>query len=553
MFAIPLVSVLPFSPLTIHYLLVSTPLSIVQTSDSTIYGITQSGGKNNAGTIFSYTSRNNVPNKLFDFKAATQGMYPIGNILLSADQKIIYGATSAGGTANSGTLFSYKISTNSLSQVFNFTDGAKQGRHPGGNIILVKIGTATYLMGMTNAGGAKDSGAIFRYDIINNADTVLWSFDGLAKDDKPTENNFLLGAPASPIFFCTDTASNNSPIFLDDTLKLMSTGGVSFQWTGPNGFSSTQQNPVISHITIANAGTYRVMVTNAVGCSAMDSTDVTIIQACCYNAGPGITISGNNIINTAPDQVVTLTGASNDTISGTYPNFTLHSAVYNAGVGISISGTTITNTAPGQAVTLTVTGNDTLSGSYPNFTLHSAVYNGANGISVSGTTITNTAPDQVVTLTGASNDTISGTYPNFTIHSTVYNGGNGIECIRRDNYQYRPRPGCNRLQELSNDTISGTYPNFTIHSTVYNGGNGISVSGGIITNTAPDQVVTLSGASGITVSGSYPNFVVGFKLPFFQHLNLPTNPINAPVTALPKGAFEVSSTVMDRPLWEPPI
>jgi hypothetical protein len=50
----------------------------------------------------------------------------------------------------------------------------------------------------------------------------------------------------------------------------------SYSWTGPNGFTSTAQNPVITGVSDAAAGTYTLTVTNAAGCSASTNVDVTI-------------------------------------------------------------------------------------------------------------------------------------------------------------------------------------------------------------------------------------------------------------------------------------
>lgn len=44
-----------------------------------------------------------------------------------------------------------------------------------------------------------------------------------------------------------------------------------------------------------------------------------------YTAGNGISITGNVIENTAPDQIVNITGQGATTITGTYPNFTISS------------------------------------------------------------------------------------------------------------------------------------------------------------------------------------------------------------------------------------
>ena len=78
------------------------------------------------------------------------------------------------------------------------------------------------------------------------------------------------------------TASNESPCEGEDvTLMTTVTGGsgtYSYQWTGPNGFSSTEANPLISDITAAQSGTYTVVVTDDVsGCVSKEkSIDVTV-------------------------------------------------------------------------------------------------------------------------------------------------------------------------------------------------------------------------------------------------------------------------------------
>ena len=72
-------------------------------------------------------------------------------------------------------------------------------------------------------------------------------------------------------------------------------------------------------------------------------------------------------------------------------------------------------------------------------------------------------------------------------------------------------------------TVTGTYPNFTISSTdtdtntTYTAGTGLSLVGTTFNNTAPDQTVTLTGASATTVTGTYPNFTI--SSPFFIDTN----------------------------------
>lgn len=60
--------------------------------------------------------------------------------------------------------------------------------------------------------------------------------------------------------------SSNSPLCKGDTLKLHAPAipGVSYTWSGPGGFTSASQNPVIAGITAAQAGTYSLIVSQGV-------------------------------------------------------------------------------------------------------------------------------------------------------------------------------------------------------------------------------------------------------------------------------------------------
>jgi len=60
----------------------------------------------------------------------------------------------------------------------------------------------------------------------------------------------------------SQSISTNSPLCTDNspTLELKATGGSTYAWTGPNGFSSNLQNPTISKATTSNAGTYTCVI-----------------------------------------------------------------------------------------------------------------------------------------------------------------------------------------------------------------------------------------------------------------------------------------------------
>ncbi|MCX7863001.1 MAG: putative metal-binding motif-containing protein [Bacteroidales bacterium] len=52
------------------------------------------------------------------------------------------------------------------------------------------------------------------------------------------------------------------------------------------------------------------------------------------------------------------------------------------------------------------------------------------------------------------------------------------------------------------------YANICGNAVSYTAGNGINIANGIISNTAPDQIIVINGQQGISVSGNYPNFTI---------------------------------------------
>lgn len=87
---------------------------------------------------------------------------------------------------------------------------------------------------------------------------------------------FTLSDPNPP---AKPTATNNSPICSGGTLELKTGAvtGASYNWSGPNGFISHVQNPVISNVTTAANGIYTVTVTVA-GCGSEGGTTNVIIN-----------------------------------------------------------------------------------------------------------------------------------------------------------------------------------------------------------------------------------------------------------------------------------
>ncbi len=177
-------------------------------------------------------------------------------------------------------------------------------------------------------------------------------------------------APAAP------TASSNGPICADSTLLLFASDtatGVTYHWTGPNGFTSTLQNPVITGATTAASGTYYVIVTvNTTGCSSAAGSVSVLVKPT-----PTLPVvstnspvcSGSDLAlhasSTPSGAIFTWTGPSSYTATGSDPVLlyadTLRSGVYTVVATLSgcpslpASVTATVNPIPPMPVTTDLT------------------------------------------------------------------------------------------------------------------------------------------------------------------------------------------------------
>lgn len=117
-----------------------------------------------------------------------------------------------------------------------------------------------------------------------------------------TGNNLCTGSTTTPGLAtatvtvescgCNISASNSGPICASETFNLNSTSliGASFSWSGPNGFSSTDQNPQNISPPLT-AGTYNYIVTaNLAGEICVDTTVLVVNAIPTISAGQDRTI-----------------------------------------------------------------------------------------------------------------------------------------------------------------------------------------------------------------------------------------------------------------------
>jgi uncharacterized repeat protein (TIGR03803 family) len=143
-------------------------------SDSTLYGITNYGGANNQGSIFSFSTKAGKPIPLHSFgNAQNDGIYPLGSPVLVGS--VLIGTTSQGGKYSKGIIFSVNTDGSSYTILHHFGDPqvANDGTTPGS--VLVRSGTT--LFGTTDSGGQYGFGTIYSISTDGKVYTPIYHFD----------------------------------------------------------------------------------------------------------------------------------------------------------------------------------------------------------------------------------------------------------------------------------------------------------------------------------------------------------------------------------------
>jgi hypothetical protein len=121
----------------------------------------------------------------------------------------------------------------------------------------------------------------------------------------------------------TPTAANNGTVCVGLPLQITASTitGATYSWTGPNGFTSTMQNPTVSSAaTTAMSGTYSVTA-SVNGCTSSTNTTTVIINT--IPATPSITQNGSDLVSSSItgnqwyDENGAINGATSDVFTPT--------------------------------------------------------------------------------------------------------------------------------------------------------------------------------------------------------------------------------------------
>ncbi|MGP8215816.1 MAG: choice-of-anchor tandem repeat GloVer-containing protein [Bacteroidia bacterium] len=195
---------------------------LVQASDSLLYGMTEYGGSDDEGVLFSFDSKTNKESVLVNF-TDNNGGYPLGN-LMQATNGLLYGMTQSGGTNEEGVVFSFDPATGKDSILVNLIDNI--GTYPYGGLIQASNGL---LYGMTNDGGLNYDGVIFSLNPGTKKYTAVYSFNDSTSGESPYGNlveasNGLLygmtnfgGKQGDGVLFSFDTKTNTEKPLMNFT------------------------------------------------------------------------------------------------------------------------------------------------------------------------------------------------------------------------------------------------------------------------------------------------------------------------------------------------
>jgi hypothetical protein len=191
---------------------------------------------------------------------------------MGADEFVGVNPNACTGTPTAGTISSVPVAIcGSGSAVLTLTGATfgpgiiyqwKEATAPGGPYTNVGTSQTTYTTGTITSN---------RYYIV---EATCSSGPSTA-----TTSEFTLVVNPIP----TASASNNGPACAGSTINLMGMTdiGTSFTWSGPGGYAVTDQNPVLSNVTAANAGVYTFTAT-ANGCASAPATTTVVVNPVFY-------------------------------------------------------------------------------------------------------------------------------------------------------------------------------------------------------------------------------------------------------------------------------
>jgi uncharacterized repeat protein (TIGR03803 family) len=263
--------------------------------DSMLYGLTEYGGPNYSGTILRFDPHTGKDTAVFNFNGSN-GANPEGSLTYDRYDSTFYGMTDGGGLDGYGVVFSYKPSTGVFNKMLDFL--GNNGQYPEGNIF---IGPDSMLYGVAyqNFSGGSiithgpplvigTSGLLFMLNPHTGYDSIMYYF-GNSTGINPEGTPVIIDV-ASKVKI---TGSTNATCFgvANGSITAMGHGGFKpYTYTWSSGNTGATATGLL-------AGTYTVTMKDASGYTTTASATITQpgpIMASISSSSPVSCYGGNN-------------------------------------------------------------------------------------------------------------------------------------------------------------------------------------------------------------------------------------------------------------------
>jgi uncharacterized repeat protein (TIGR03803 family) len=161
---------------------------LLEGTNGKLYGVTMIGGPSGGGALFALNTNGTDFKVLQAFSLSSRdGTTPAGE-LIEGDDSVLYGATAAGGIAQSGVVYKLNTDGSGFKVLHRFGPTGDDGRNPAGR--LLRAGKVLY--GVTSSGGPLSCGTIFKLNVDGSGYGTLHRFDnenrrptgGLVRDEE---------------------------------------------------------------------------------------------------------------------------------------------------------------------------------------------------------------------------------------------------------------------------------------------------------------------------------------------------------------------------------
>jgi uncharacterized repeat protein (TIGR03803 family) len=283
---------------------------LVQGLDGSFYGLTPAGGAFFKGNAFRITP-DGLFTTLYSFTGGRDGNTPAGTLVLGSDGNF-YGVTTTGGLTGKGSVFRL-TPTGALTTLYNFGNiSPLDGAYPVAGLVQSSdgnlYGTTSLANGFTGPGGY---GTVFRVSPDGTTFSTLLFFDGC--DDGAQPQTSLMEDAAGYLYGSTSAGgpcqSNQGTLFrlavgcspqitsqpasqavligasVQFSVAVIGARPFSYQWqrNGTNLLDhgnvsgSTNRSLNLAGVSLADAGTYSVILSNSLGPVTSSAAHLTVV------------------------------------------------------------------------------------------------------------------------------------------------------------------------------------------------------------------------------------------------------------------------------------